>query len=160
MTENMKLAALALAIVAGLGVTAAEAREGRAALDFETLDADGSGEITPEDIAALRDARFGEIDANGDGSVTLEEFQAHAATQAQERAAEMFARLDADGDGALSRDVLERGGRRGGDFTRMIDRFDADDSGGISAEEFAEAQDRMRGRFGQRDRGGFRNNRN
>lgn len=150
MSDTMKIAALALAILAGLGLSTAEARDGRPAMDFSTLDADGSGEITAEDAEALRDSRFAAVDANGDGAVTLEEFQAHAATQATDRAAEMFARLDADGDGTLSRDVLERGGRRGGDLTRLIERFDTDNSGGISEEEFTEARDRMRERMGGR----------
>ena len=134
-----------------LGSGAALARDrGGEPMSFETLDVDGSGEITAEDLAALADNRFDGFDTNGDGSVSQDEFVAAHVARAEERAAEMFARLDADGDGALSRDVLEsrRGGERRG--ARMIERFDTDGSGGVSAEEFEEARAHMRERRGER----------
>ena len=140
---TLRILLASLAITAGVGV--AEARErghGGEGMTFEQLDVDGSGEITTEDLDAFKSQRFAELDANGDGSVDLEEFTAHAQARAGERAAEMFARLDADGDGSLSRDVLEsRMGRGPGE--RMISRFDTDDSGGVSAEEFEAAREKM-----------------
>ncbi len=160
--STLKIVVAATLILAGTGVAVAKSHsgEGRAALNFETLDADGSGEITTEDLTALRDARFAEMDANGDGSVNEEEFTAVAVAHAAEQAAARFARLDADGDGALSRDVLEQ--RRGrGISERMISRFDVDNSGGVSAEEFEAAKERMAERGGKRrghggERGGDR----
>lgn len=155
MTTNWKLGLSVLAIATGLAVTATaqEARGPQGGFDFETLDADGSGEITAEDMTTLRDQRFAEVDTDGDGSVSREEFLAHAQAQAAERAGERFDALDADGDGMLSQDVLS-GGRRGDGqmMTRMIDRFDADGSGGVSAEEFetAQAQFMQRGERGGR----------
>jgi len=148
-TMKILLASALIAVGAG---TAVAAGPGGERMDFETLDVDGNGEITAEDIATLRDNRFGEVDADGDGSVTLEEFTAAAGARASERAADMFERLDADGDGVLSRDVLEsRGG--GGMGERMISRLDTDDSGGVSAEEFEAAKDRMARRRGGGERG-------
>lgn len=135
-------------IALGAGVAVAHERGGER-MSFESLDADGSGEITTEDLATLADNRFGEFDTNGDGSVSREEFLAVHAARAEERAGEMFERLDADGDGALSRDVLEMrrgGGQRG---ARMIERFDTDGSGGVSAEEFDEARAHMREHRGE-----------
>lgn len=119
---------------------------------FEELDADGSGEITTEDLAALRENRFAKIDADGNGSVTLEEFTAAQVAKASERAKAMFEKLDADGDGVLSRDVLESksSGKRGAEH--MLKRFDTDNSGGISAAEFEEAKAKL----GKRRRGGRR----
>ncbi len=66
----------------------------------------------------------------------------------------MCARLDADGAGELGRDLVEgRGGRGGGE--RLIRRFDTDDSGGVSEEEFEDAKARMAERSGKRrGRGG------
>lgn len=156
-----------LLIVASIGAALAESRDDRQGrfgggerVSFESLDHNGDGEITVEDLTAARDARFADFDANGDGSVSLEEFQAHAAAQASERAAAAFERLDADGDGALSRDVLESQNRRGFNPERLIERLDADDSGSVTQEEFDEARSSFRerareGRFG--NRGGDRN---
>jgi len=151
-------------ILAGTGTVIAQDGSGRGGdrPTFEMLDVDGSGEITAEDFAALRDNRFSEVDTDGNGTVTLEEFTAAAGARAAERAAERFARLDADGDGVLSRDALEaRGGRDGNFGERFLSRADTDDSGGVSAEEFEAAQERFAerrgGRDGDRKNGGRRN---
>ncbi|MEO1024069.1 MAG: EF-hand domain-containing protein [Pseudomonadota bacterium] len=151
-TKKILLATVLIAV--GAGATMAQDGPGRGGerMNFETLDVDGNGEITAEDLAAMRANRFGEIDANGDGSVTLEEFQAAASARATEQAAERFARLDADGDGSLSRDALEARGR-GNPGERMLRRFDADNSGGIDAEEFETAMARFAERRGGRDGG-------
>lgn len=147
--STLKILVAALAIAAGVGVAQAQDRGPRGeGMSFETLDVDGSGEITMEDFEALRTQRFAAIDADGDGSVTADEFRAHAQSRAGERADEMFARLDADGDGVLSRDVLESrmGGQPG---ERMLSRFDTDNSGGVSAEEFETARETMAERRGK-----------
>jgi Ca2+-binding EF-hand superfamily protein len=156
MKYTLTLAALVLVTTAASGF----ARDHGERPDFSTLDADGSGEITLEDFAALRDERFGEIDANQDGSVDRAEFVAHAQARAANRAEEMFDRIDVDGDGVLSLDAVasRMGERSGRGIERMLRRFDADSSGGISAEEFAAAQERMAGRrdrdhTGKRGRG-------
>ena len=153
--SNLKVFATALAIVAGFGVAGTAEAQGRGdrmgPMDFATLDVDGSGEIEPADLDALRASRFQEFDTNGDGAVSEEEFVAHAAARAGERAGEMFRRLDADGDGMLSRDVLEsRGGR--GPGTMLIERADTDGSGGVSEEVF----EAMKSRFAERMQDGKR----
>ncbi|MDA8584907.1 calcium-binding protein [Rhodobacteraceae bacterium] len=148
---TLKIVALSTLILAGTGVAYAQGQEnaGRSGPSFETLDADGSGEITAEDLKALRDARFAELDTDGNGSASEAEYTAAAASRAGEQAAARFARLDADGDGTLSRDVLEN--RRGrGISERMITRFDADNSGGVSAEEFETAKEQLAERGGRR----------
>lgn len=152
-TTNVRIALTVLMIGAGLGVANAQERWERPQMTFEALDIDGSGEITAEDIEALRAERFAAVDTNGDGSISEAEFIAQAEARAAERAAAMFARLDADGDGALSRDVLER---RGGPriSERMISRADTDKSGGVSAEEFEAAHERMAEHRGGRDHQG------
>lgn len=146
--NTMKILLASTMVLLGAGVATAQGQRGES-MNFETLDVDGSGEITTEDLTALRDNRFAELDSNGDGVVSQEEFVAAQVARSTERATEMFERLDADGDGTLSRDVIENG-RRGGMGERMISRFDEDESGGISAEEFEEAQ----ARFGERRKGG------
>ncbi len=141
---NLRIAVAILAIMAGTGAAIAQAedRDRRGLPDFEALDVDGSGEIDAADLDTLRANRFAKIDTNGDGQVDRTEFMEHTASQASERAERMFDRLDADGDGVLSRDVLEgRSGRGLGE--RMISRADADNSGGVSAEEFEAIKERM-----------------
>lgn len=149
----LKIMIASLAVAVGTGAAYAQDRGHRGeGMTFETLDADGSGEITLEDIEALKVQRFAEFDANGDGSVTADEFSAHAQARAAERAAEMFARLDADGDGSLSRDVLEgRMGQAPGE--RLLTRLDADKSGGVSAEEFEAAKAKFAEHRGMRGEG-------
>jgi Ca2+-binding EF-hand superfamily protein len=150
---KMTVLMTALMIAAGSGVAMAKGPGGGERMTFETLDADGSGEITVEDFATLRDTRFGELDTDGDGMVSQAEYIAHAEAQATERAAERFAQLDADEDGVLSRDAIEAR-TRGGNGERMISRLDEDNSGGISAEEFEAAKDRMSKRRDRGDRDG------
>lgn len=153
---SLKILLATTLLVAGSGMAMAKGGD-RAALSFEELDVDGSGEITTEDFQQLREARFAEMDANGDGSVTIEEFTAAQAARASERATDTFERLDADGDGLLSRDVLENRGRGDRMGTRMLTRFDTDNSGGLSAEEFDEARARISERRKGAQRGNGRN---
>ncbi len=152
----MKLARLSILAAASLiasGNGAALALEPtRWHMNFEQLDLDGSGEITREDLEMLPDARFAEMDADGSGAISEAEFVAAAQARAGEVAGRMFARLDADGDGVLSQDALAARGRHGGRL-RGIMRLDADDSGGVSEEEFDAGLERLAGRHRGR-RGG------
>ncbi len=146
---SLKLGLTALLITAGFSVAEAQdRRQGPGPMDFATLDVDGSGEIDASDFDAGRANRFADIDTNNDGQITEAEFIAHMQAQAAERATEMFARLDADGDGSVSRDAIEarQGGGRGGE--RMIQRADTDNSGGVSAEEFDAFREQMADRRG------------
>ncbi len=159
--DNIIMALLVTSI--GAGVFAAgslEARPGNRGGErptFETLDTDGDGMITQAEIDARWEERFQAFDPDGDGSVTLEEFKANMAAQAEERAERMFTQLDSDGDGMLTRDVLELRQGRTGRIGNFIERLDADGDGAISAEEFAELENRRGLRRGGRDgRGGQR----
>lgn len=102
---------------------------------FEQMDANNDGEVTREEMEAGRTARFTEADADGDGVLSREEVAAAGAKRGEERALKMLERLDANGDGTLSEDEMPK--PRGAD--RMFARLDTDDSGGISKEEFEEA---------------------
>lgn len=109
---------------------------------FQTLDADGDGQITLSEIEARGTAHFAGADADGDGMLSLAELEAHTQKQAAKRAAMMLERFDKDGDGALSVAELPKPGKGAG---RMFDHFDTDSSGGISEEEFAAASEKMKG---------------
>ena len=151
---RLSILAAASLIATGTGVALAlETAKGR--MTFEQLDVDGSGEITQEDLEMLPDARFAEMDADGSGDINEAEFVAAAQVRAGQAAARMFARLDADGDGVLSQDALAARGHHGGRL-RAVMRLDADDSGGVSAEEFEAGMERFahRHRGHRRDNGG------
>ena len=86
------------------------------------------------------------MDTDGDGVVSFTEFQA--------RSEERFARLDADGDGLLTREEL---GRRGRDGRRGLGlaEADTDGDGAISFSELQAARPEVtEERFARMDRNG------
>ena len=109
---------------------------------FQTLDADGDGQITLAEIEARGAAHFEGADTDGNGLLDLAELEAHTQKQAAKRAAMMIKRFDNDGDGALSVAELPKPGKRAG---KMFSHFDTDGSGGISQKEFAAASEKMKG---------------
>lgn len=159
--------ATALAILAGSVAAYADQRgpgmRMGARMNFEEIDANGDGKVTMEEIRAHAQARFDEVDANGDGSITPDEMVAHREAQFAARAEERRARMmkgaermmerrDADSSGGLSIDEI--GPRDGG--AQMFSRLDTDGDGAISAEEFAAARDAMEKRRAEhrKDKGG------
>ena len=67
--------------------------------------------------------------------------------EAEARAAERFSRIDADGDGTLSRDELfseeRRQERTDERRQRKFERLDADGDGAVSAEEYGKRMERL-----------------
>ena len=152
----MKTKVLMAAVIAGLLVTAgavsAQGRPGGGERpDFATLDANGDGMITVEELAAVHANRFANMDADGDGAVSLEELIAAANARASAQASQMLERMDENGDGLLQADEMQP--PRGPSADRMLSHMDEDGDGMISEEEFdAKAQERG-GRGGRGDRG-------
>ena len=127
----------------------------RHGFDFEQIDANGDGKITPEEMSTAGNARFAAGDTDGDGLMSQEEMVAamieHAKIRGSERVARMFERRDANGDGFLSMDEMRPSEDR---HARMFDRLDADGDGAISKDEVAGMKDkRMKRRkhWGQND---------
>ncbi|MCA0920116.1 EF-hand domain-containing protein [Pseudooceanicola nanhaiensis] len=112
-------------------------REGKGPrFDMSQIDTDGDGKISTEEREAHRAARFAEIDANGDGSVDQDEILAHMETKRQERMADRAAKMiecrDGDSDGKLTMDEMMP--KPGADLFASLD---ADGDGAISEDEFA-----------------------
>lgn len=90
--------------------------------------------------AAYAHERFDNADTDGDGFVTQAEFEAAFAA----RAREMFAKLDANGNGLLSEDEAGESKKRTRHHLRrhrpepdeIVSHLDADSSGGVSFAEF------------------------
>jgi len=147
----MKKKMMFVAAFAGLVMAAgaAQADGHRQGPDFATLDADGDGQLTLEELQAQGEARFATADTDGNGALSAEELIAAANGRAEERAARMIERLDANGDGVLQQDELRP---RGGEdrAQRLFERADADENGAISEEEFETARDNMRDRMKER----------
>ena len=114
--------------------------------DFATLDTNGDGELTREELQARGAVRFQEADTNGDGLLSEDEIAARGSERLKDRAARMIERMDANGDGQLSQDEIKER-RNAGEF---FDRMDRDDSGTVTQAEFDAARDKMRKRFGKR----------
>lgn len=142
----LKIKLVAFVLIASTSTTAFAARDGSRAVT--RLDTDGDGLVSLEEFHAP-DGRHGgnmmeRADLNGDGAVTLEEAtQARAERMAEhqrkmaERQAKMatrmeeaFARMDADGDGAVTREEMR---------LYAFNKIDANQDGYLSADEFKEA---------------------
>lgn len=150
----MKTQILIAAMVAGLTLAAADAsamgRGGAAKLpDFATLDTDGNGQLTQEELQAAGAARFAATDTNGDGALSAEELAAAAQERQANRVSGMIEKLDKNGDGLLQADEMPEP-RRGGDrMEHRFDHADTNDDGTLSAEEFAEMSEKHGRRGGK-----------
>lgn len=138
--------AVALAVSASAALAFGPGQGGRHGErpSFAELDLDKDGQITQAEFEAHRQTRFDAADTDKDGKLSAAEIQAEGARRAEDRAAAMIKEFDKDGDGMLSAEELPKPKRMG----KMFDRLDADNSGGISQEEFAEMEKRMEHRKG------------
>ena len=148
------LASLSLGTLAQAQTAATPPADGRERPDFATLDADGDGGVTLEEMQVRATSRFAAADTDGDGGLSAEEIAAERDERRANRIVRMIADRDANGDGLLQPDEMAPRGDR---MARMFDRLDADGDGSISAAEFARMEDRMdggrhgMGRHGDRD---------
>ncbi len=112
-------------------------KRGGAMHSFEQLDTNGDGFVTAEELSAQVSARFDGLDADDNDLISREELLAHAQSEGNERMVngldKMFARMDANKDGALSEEEMKPREDRA---ARMIEKMDADKDGKISKAEF------------------------
>jgi len=101
---------------------------------FDQIDTNADGAVTKAELAANHAAEFAATDTNADGTLSAEEIAAHhlakAAEKADDRAARMIESRDSDDDGRLS--IAEVGE---GPAQRHFARLDADGNGAISKVE-------------------------
>jgi Ca2+-binding EF-hand superfamily protein len=150
---------LAIGVAAMLAAPAAQARgdgKGMRLPAFETLDLNKDGKIDRDESKQMVQGRWQAADADGDGAVTLEELRAHmtaeAARRAEQNAARVFERLDANKDGKIGTEELEAmAERRDNRIDRMFNRLDRDEDGAISQAEYDRMAERMQRRGEGRD---------
>jgi len=155
-TVTLSLAAVAMAGQRGpeFPVSVADAKN-RAEARFQELDADGSGEISPAELAAApKPLRLG----HGPSHRHMHGKDAGTSASAGEHGgkwrgtggavdADLFERLDEDGDGLLSKAEFDaskiREARRESMQEWVFARLDRDGSGGISRDELPDMSRRL-----------------
>lgn len=148
MKKSISLA-LAFVTLAGASTTIAaaaeegsraERRDQRAAIRFERTDVDNSGDISFDEFAAAIWKRVGTADADKDGKMTVAEIADEIQRMRAERIAErLVQRFDMDGDGALTAAEIENRQRK------MFALLDRNDDGKLTREEMPKRIHRMKG---------------
>lgn len=114
--------------------------QARAGAMLENADADHDGKVTRQEFTNARAEQFAKLDRNGDGVVD----DSDAGGRAGKRGAALRARLDANGDGKLTKEEFVNGP------TPMFEQFDANRDDVLDAQELAAArsaaQERIRDR--------------
>jgi len=111
---------------------------------LKAADTNNDGMISRDEAKAALPrifARFDEIDANRDGQVTLEELKAfHQASRGGRDPAEMFRRLDTNGDGKLSREEVAGHPR----LAKRFEAIDLNQDGFLTPDELRAARGRAK----------------
>jgi Ca2+-binding EF-hand superfamily protein len=129
----------------GFGHNERGPRAGNPMMQFGQMDTDGDGKITTEEMAAFRAARFAEQDSDGDGFLTKDEMLAAQMAKIQDRMGKriehMMIEQDADDDGKISLEELSATDRG----AQMFSRLDLDGDGAVSQDEVRQAMQQHRG---------------
>ncbi len=113
------------------------------------MDADKDGSVSAEEFKAFRNQKFADADKNNDGNIDAGEYEAHSKAMAEQRkkAMEMakkkktkkhFDKMDADGDGKISKAEFDAKGERS--FIRM----DKNDDGVLNKDDRSYGKDKMK----------------
>jgi hypothetical protein len=117
-------AGLALGVVCGVALPRAAIADEPS---FESMDTNGDGRLSPDEHAAVAARMFATIDANGDGRLTASEMAAGYQKATGEKmsattAAETIKPIDTNGDGVLS--AAEHAAAARSMFARMDSNHD------------------------------------
>jgi len=97
---------------------------------FDRLDTDNSGDVTFEEFSAMLKSRVGEADANKDGKITVDELAAEIEKIRAERVAQrLIDRFDTNGDGMLTAGEVDSRQEK------MFALLDKNDDGKIEKDE-------------------------
>lgn len=150
MKRTVVISALTVLAIAGTTLSASAHEGGKRGhqgprVEFSDLDANADGQLTAAELDAHAAARFAEADTNGDGVLNAEELAARSDREVSERMekriAKMIEKMDANDDGGLSLDEMQRR-----DSAEMIAKLDTNEDGTVSAEEFEERKGDRKGK--------------
>jgi Ca2+-binding EF-hand superfamily protein len=96
---------------------------------FETFDTNRDGKLTQAEIDAVRTGRFTAFDKDGDGKLTLQEYELLWVDAMRPRMVDRFQGHDDDGDGAVTIEEFSEG------YARIVYRLDANGDGEITRDE-------------------------
>jgi len=133
---------IATALLLASGLALAQARDGAA---LEHADADHDGKVTRQEYINARAEQFARLDRNGDGVLDDADSRqgGNATDRGQRAAAAVRGRIDANGDGKITKEEFTNAP------TVLFDKFDADKNGELDAKELEAARgaaDRFRER--------------
>ena len=105
-------------------------------LQFSQIDLNGDNLISKLEITVYAKTQFERADSNRDGSLSLSELIARRLANTSVRLQKMIDKADTNSDGLVDFNELEasRNKRRG---VNIFDKFDADNDGQLTAEEFS-----------------------
>ena len=98
--------------------------------------------MTQEEIDGVRAAELAEYDADGDGTLNLEEYQALWLARVYERMVDAFQALDANGDGEITIEEFNAG------LANIVARMDQDGDGALGETDGQAVRERMQDREG------------
>ncbi len=107
---------------------------------MQQADADGDRAVTQEEIDTFRAGLVEGADASGEGDISLDEFEAIYLKLTRERMVDVFQKLDADGDGAVTQAEMDS------HFGDLVERMDRNGDGKLD-------RDDRRGRGDRGDKG-------
>ncbi len=108
-----------------------------------TVDRDGDGTVTAEEVKDARAERFAAADANGDGVLDVDEMVAMIEQHRRERIEARLARFDSDEDGKVTAEEFAAA------HTGWFARLDRDDDGAVTTDEMRAR--RRHGQWGRHD---------
>lgn len=147
----------------GMGFAGRHAGRRHGMMRLRQLDTNGDGAVTRDEFMKPRQDRFAALDKNGDGSLDASELTAQIQHKAGQRSRMMMARLDADGDGKVTKEEFEAGawqgrrgmgGRHGGRHGWKQHRFGQSEDGAKSEQGAAAGMAGMSGASGMQGMGG------
>ncbi|WP_053239457.1 EF-hand domain-containing protein [Pleomorphomonas koreensis] len=93
---------------------------------FNDADTNKDGKLDAAEIAAARDKLYAEANPSGKDGIDIQDFETWFWKQHREMMVRAFQRLDADGDGKITKAEMEAAGER------MLNRLDRNDDGSYS----------------------------